>query len=217
MELEVPKKLIFKPTLSTVMVQQGNERGKRGSLATNVRGPWQKKLCFFQTLPQLQGKNGRRRGEGQRWRKIPKIPFLDIYEKSPHLIFGAWSLLWVQNSLHLWGAQRLQKCISKWIRPWKKTLWHGDMAPPTHPQEQNIHYTSHEFHQSMHNNKHATNTHIPYQNLKTKQEITCHGTLPSICYTHIQPSLESLQYIKSKTSSQNHNNQNPYKPTRACI
>ena len=66
MELEVPKKLIFKPTLSTVMVQQGNERGKRGSLATNVRGPWQKKLCFFQTLPQLQGKNGRRRGEGQR-------------------------------------------------------------------------------------------------------------------------------------------------------
>ena len=44
MELEVPKRPMFRPTLSTFMVQWVcGGRGKRGSLATNVNGPWQRK------------------------------------------------------------------------------------------------------------------------------------------------------------------------------
>ena len=41
MELEVRKRHVFRPTLSTVMVQHGLQwEDKRGSLVAYVRGPW---------------------------------------------------------------------------------------------------------------------------------------------------------------------------------
>lgn len=44
MELEVPKRVIFRGTLSTVMVQQDAVReGKRGSFNAKVKGPWDRK------------------------------------------------------------------------------------------------------------------------------------------------------------------------------
>ena len=91
-----------------------DESGNEGSLATNVGGlPWRRGtfsfssqssflLCLAKCLPWVQGRKGRRRGEGRAWREIPKLPFLDIYiyKKIHHVYFlGAWSLLLVHGQL----------------------------------------------------------------------------------------------------------------------
>ena len=74
-----------------------NERGNRGSLATNVRGPWQRKDCF--NLFVVKRKEGKKKGEKFNMKKqnISKLPSLDIFKKyNEHIHFLVqWSLLLV--------------------------------------------------------------------------------------------------------------------------
>ena len=124
LELQVPKRLIFKPTLPIVMVQYVlcSVRGKRCSLAANARGPFTNNVifndfsplfCFSQTIPYLLGKKRRR----LRMKKIPKPVFFGhILRKSahPHLVHGhfSWSTFGQKSSKIKLGAQKLYKCIS---------------------------------------------------------------------------------------------------------
>ena len=75
-------------------------------LSLQMLGDHDKDMTFFfffcQMFPKLQGKKGRKRGEGQTQRILPKLPFWDIYIKDQHihfLVHGHFS--WSTFSLHL--------------------------------------------------------------------------------------------------------------------
>ena len=68
MELEVPKWVISRPTLSTVMVQRVSQWDmQKRSSRCKCQGTVSEKYCFYvyiQIFPWSRGKKGRRRGDG---------------------------------------------------------------------------------------------------------------------------------------------------------
>ena len=95
-ELEVLKRPIFKPTLSTIMVHR-----VKGSLLANAREPWQRNAIYIYVflgyLSTIMKKEGKKKGRRLNMNNIPKIAiFLTYFKNDQHNNFcGAWSLVLV--------------------------------------------------------------------------------------------------------------------------
>ena len=88
MELEVPQRPIFKPTLSTIMVQRVLqwERQKSFSrckcqrtMAEKCRFNILNRFFFLPNVSIVTRKEGKKKGTRSNMKKIPKLPFLDTY------------------------------------------------------------------------------------------------------------------------------------------
>ena len=129
MELEIPQiPSILKPTLSTIMVQRVLqwEWQRRGSLPTNIRGPWQRNVIYKYVCvcvsKHFHSYKERREEEEEKVKheeESPNCPFLYIFLKTNTSIFGAWSLLLVH--VRFTPSQRPKGFFNVFlvIRPWK--------------------------------------------------------------------------------------------------
>ena len=128
MELEVPKRPIFKLTLSTAVVQQVcSGRRKKRFCHYKCHGSMAKK-CQFLIFSFLSNDvfhiykewRGEEEEKVKHEEKSQNYPLWTYIKTSTHPLFGASSLLLV----HIWftprlGTQRLWGFISLEIRPWK--------------------------------------------------------------------------------------------------
>jgi len=137
MELEVCERPIFRPTLSTIMIQRVLrwERQKRFSRC-KCQGTIAEKCCFMivfsfpQMFPYLRGKKGQNSGEGQTWKKTLKISLVGhILKKSTHPLLDAWPLLLIHVQFTpTQGSKAFKfKILRNWtmeVWPWIIAHWH---------------------------------------------------------------------------------------------
>ena len=128
MELEVSKRHVFKPTLSTLMVQHVLQWdvGKRGSPSANVRGPWQMNVVLvfdidcFGFFGQMSFIYTRKEGmKVKHEENSQNIPFWTYISKISTSTFSAWSLLLIH--VHFTpneGSKGFHSAILE-IGPWK--------------------------------------------------------------------------------------------------